>query len=617
MAHFNFSHASLLTPFMNMKNVSYVQDINQTQIDAVIKMKNTEPAITIGLKTFQDSIFMEPFEIIMGGVLHQETKNTLLQLKPEIRVALIQKYWMPWCRDVDTLTNMIGYAPFYFKVMKHLVPVDEDDNLVEEGEDEKARLSPEKKRELVKEVLLHFPVCVNIEMGRACTFVYEKSQYLAWRWNESIGISAEPEYDTSVFFIVENMPTLKGDLTSRMASLLTDWQHIIDLKLLDTSLVRRMVYPERVVEFTPNIASMLNARNQDYIDAPHPSSFFPNVTVGNPPQMTSAVSRLGETLTALNQFQSGIRAGAGSTDIERSGAAMGYINAGLDMAGSMLKSASTTMTPTMQASDKLTLFMANNPDAAANIRMIKEPVPNSYYLNAFERVVPLHAPTQNISDKIQSLQIEFDRNVAVMLNNPAIGQMRSSARSSVDVISQENTMHQRIRFRIKFFAHVVKQVFQIAFLTMFKRAKSDIQRLLKYHIQNNLSIQDFMVMEDALDFNIIFKPAGVLLEFNEITILYQNGVLNEDEAFNMYYARIGFTDPPLKAPAVFKKRMQEQYRQPPEAQQQPQESQQPGANKRKREDEGGATDKDKLSKKARSSVTEKKAAKNTSSSKSD
>lgn len=162
------------------------------------------------------------------------------------------------------------------------------------------------------------------------------------------------------------------------------------------------------------------------------------------------------------------------------------------------------------------------------------------------------------------MEEKFNQLASTVLNSPIelyVGTDRNSKISAKPGIeSQQMFLHKRIRWRIKFFCGAVKQVFTIAFLNMFQRARNDIERLRYYHFTHNRSIEDVMKLERMLDFQVVFKPSASNMEMSQIIEFYRHGIIDEDAAFNMFFQKIGFTDPPVKAPVEFKERMQDLYR---------------------------------------------------------
>jgi len=143
------------------------------------------------------------------------------------------------------------------------------------------------------------------------------------------------------------------------------------------------------------------------------------------------------------------------------------------------------------------------------------------------------------------LEAEFNRLASSVLSSPIELSMGSASSSSKTIgaaasgiESQQNFLHKRIRFRIKFFCGAVKQVFTLAFLNMFQQAKNDIQRLLYYHFENQRPIKDILELEKQLDFQVVFKPSATDMESAQIIEYYRHAIINEDEAFNMFFQKV-------------------------------------------------------------------------------
>jgi len=94
-----------------------------------------------------------------------------------------------------------------------------------------------------------------------------------------------------------------GQCTSRLASLVTHWQNLVNLRTKDSVIVKKMAEPEHVVEFNPGLSASMSPTNRAYLEGAHPSAYFPNITVGRPPGGPET-SPLVAALTAVTNFQS-------------------------------------------------------------------------------------------------------------------------------------------------------------------------------------------------------------------------------------------------------------------------------------------------------------------------
>jgi len=567
---------TLMEPFNDINKVPMRVPVNVSQVQALIYMNKTVPIIKTTMTEFQNNLFSVPFELIMGSTLGGSDTSTLdsslFNLKPEVRMALISKYWMPWLRTLDTMIVNFGFAPFYFKTIETTVAIDasdveyDDSDSGDEAEDvDYAAAKPVKNQQLFKRVFFQFPVSPNMEMGKVETFIYEKEQFLIWKWGEYMGKELANTFDTKMYFIVEELPSLNGTINSRLSPLINDWLYMMDLKQKDMRLIDAMVNPRYAVEYSPNMGPTLPKGDQEYVEGMHPNSFFPNITVGQFTEHSgihSAGDHVHNVLSSIQGFHNAalLNTGTGS---------MGHMNAGLDPQGTIFKSAGNASqynTQMSESMDKMALFLARNPELADNVHLVPTKAENAFYLNPYEKLVTINGPTQTISDKITTLQEKFNAMVSMILNSPfGLDTAASSATSNSALVTTESsTSHNRIRHRIKFYCGVVKSVFKLAFRTLFERVDSDMQRLLRFHIQNNLSVDEILGLERALDFSVVFKPANMEMDFHQIVELYRNGVFTEDEAYNIYFSKIGYTDPPLKAPTAFKQQMKLLYRQSPE-----------------------------------------------------
>jgi hypothetical protein len=596
----NFSRV-LQAPLMELDipNVTKKVPIDIAQMRDIRDMTMNEPSIRMALLNFQDNVLVNPFEVIFHtGEAKAKAKastNEYFGLRPDIQAMLISKYWMPWLRDLNMWTMMFGFCPFYFKEVRHTVEDtshtddDDDDDDADDagksaennnapqgntdGENKGPRKRPRPKRNLrqTKDILLLWPTTPDMDMGTVEMFVYKEKCYLIWKWRQDVvgtnGNSNSDMYDLKMYFIIETKPTLEtGQCTSRMASLLDKYKHLQVLKRANAELVQAMAMQKHVIEFSPSLAHMGGGNNSDqvYTQGLHPSPFIPGVNVGLPtPTNVTPGERAQSLLSGISAFQNAQMRAAGQTPRPR-----GPINVGLDPMGMMVGPTPTRSEIGIQRSaDELKRFLVDHPELSTQLNVITDRMPGAIYLEAFQRYVHVPGPTASLSAEVAERELQFERMASSVLDSPlelSMGSLTHAPGANEGQANERDFMHRRIRFRIRFFCSAVKQVFKVAFLSMIERIRSDIQRLKRFHDDQPRNLEELEHVERSMDFQIVFKPSAGDLPYTSIVEFYRIGAINEDEAFNMLFQKIGFSDPPSQSPAVFQKRMRELYRMSPE-----------------------------------------------------
>ena len=61
---------------------------------------------------------------------------------------------------------------------------------------------------------------------------------------------------------------------------------------------------------------------------------------------------------------------------------------------------SRNVNPQTQAVETLSLFMANNPEAASQFNFITDQIPGAHYLRPYQHYIPMSIPTNNITEKV-------------------------------------------------------------------------------------------------------------------------------------------------------------------------------------------------------------------------
>lgn len=456
---------SILPPFLQEPQIQKTRPLDVTHRKAIDAMIKDQPSAFMAMNSFQDNVLVNPFDVVINGENDHESDGedegvnakTVISLKPEI-THLISTHWMPWLREMDTQTTSYGYCPFYFKSQVYKVMVDEDDDSDEDDDysyrgknsdlmqknrspfpryvgdpfidslryeqyQQEKRYSQEpdtldntrvpplniprirNKQKLIKNVLLYYPVSPKPGMGTVETFLYDKEQYLIWKWSDDVMGPAkvgQQNYDTKMYFIVEHMPDLEtGQCTSPLASLVSHWQNLVNLRKKDLEIVSEMARQEHVVEYNPSLNTSLSPTNRAYIEGMHPSTYFSNVMVGTPAGVVreSRSQQLISAINAVTQFQqNNLSPGGGGTG---EGTNQGAINAGLDPMGQIINTTeSRGVNPQVQALEAMNLFINQHPEAAQHLNFINQTIPNAHYLRPYQRYVPMAKPTTTITDKV-------------------------------------------------------------------------------------------------------------------------------------------------------------------------------------------------------------------------
>jgi len=123
---------SILPPFLQEPQIKHIKPLDSIQMKAIMAMIKDQPSLYMAINNFQDSVLVNPFDVIIGD---DNDGETVMSLKPEI-TNIISTFWMPWLRDMDYQTTAFGFAPFYFQYGKYQVNVEDGDEDDEDSDDE-------------------------------------------------------------------------------------------------------------------------------------------------------------------------------------------------------------------------------------------------------------------------------------------------------------------------------------------------------------------------------------------------------------------------------------------------------------------------------------------------
>lgn len=590
---------ALLPPLGNMPKVEYTRAIDRQQIRDIQTMIREQPIIHTSLSNFEDNVLIKPFDIVFGNMASKQMEP--MKLRNEI-ADIISKYWMPWVKQMNYQTMLYGFSPFYFhsETVEVLQEEDNDDDddmlsggggggdpvtsmmlgtlaastqqqpskimgtletLAKKTAGGRLRGATEQKS-LVKKMMLYWPVCPSFEMGAPETFVYEKDQYLVWKWSDKMGQQLGGKIDMKMYFIVETMPSLEtGKCNSRLATLLPHWKNLDFLKRQNNVALLRMNNPQSVIEYTPNMgATSMNPGVRSQIEGAdtrmstwNPGTVIPSTELSDMAERN--ITGIQARLSAATEFGDSIAGGDANLNAT-------YVNAGLDPIGMFMDRGRAT-TAVDPALDELDLLLGRFPHLEAELGgSVRGRLRNADYLKAYQHYVPVANTSMPLIDQILQMQNAFNDMVSNVLNSPSHAASGIDKRSqALSYRAQREAMHRRVNFRIKFFCSAIKRVFKLAFIELFEQLENDIHHFVQMQSDQYMSTDLVMFLEHKLDFQVVFNPSTEDLEDEEIVRLYELAAIDEHQAFNFLHQRISFTDPPVEAPPAFVKRMQQLYRQ--------------------------------------------------------
>lgn len=450
---------------------------------------HTIPNIQVSRDAFASIVFCAPFTV--------KSKALPLRSTEEVEV-LIEQHWLPWQNQVYDWLKMFGVCPYYL--------------------------------ERINNTIHKIPIVPPFGSGHMTTYtrVVNKrhKQEFKWYWNNTSGINAPASAkgngrggpfngeDTDMHFILNNhIPTIEGELTSPISSLIKDYR---TLKIVRESLE----------------VSVYQAARPTHIFEHHPPK------------------NAGEDkhLVALDAF--GERAaGTMLEEVEGMTARKAQIRT-RDLVNSLLQSAMHNKKATQH----------NN--TSAPYQELSEDKRRQADIQApslFERSYPLRpdykyvqAASPKILADLEKLEKHIDSKAASVMDFPLeLIQASSSARGASNVQGNIRYINEQIKATLKFFSRVAKQVYIQVYGGLLQGQYDNFIHVNRRTFKNNRAMMELYVDSDV----VVEMQCNPIMSVPDIESLHMMGIMDKEtmahHAFAQYAlpkSQISVSDWPDRVP---------------------------------------------------------------------
>lgn len=473
------------------------------------RMVREHPTLAFAIQESQKRLFVAPFEISIGGMVRVEEEAKvhaipLTEMTAEFREQVIERFWMPFLKQVDLQRRAFGFAPYYFEP----VPVRLEQAMRRRAEGRVGRARGAGGRTLV-----HFvPRTPPVGAGETGTRIRDGRQELVWTWRPGTHARYGGQVDPRMQWMVETMPTHDGRYCSQLAGLLADWRYVERMRALDLRVSALVANPRGVVTYAPDVArgtgsgggaGGVNATT--YLAGAGASATFPG-----PSWAHGAAAGGPSPLEQVDDFREAQLSGDGA------------ITSGDGMLGAPLyDAASITIDPQHEEAVKLDTLLRNNPAyrGAIQTRGARHP-PNSYALHPYESYHALPPPRPVAPNLMQHLA-RLDRYAALVAGYPldqVVGAAAGSASGSSDLAggsgsgalaSDEGTNRHVVadlKALVKFYSAFVRDAYLQAYSVSFRRAKQQVVRRVYQRAPQTADLVDF---DSVLDVRVTFPRVPI------------------------------------------------------------------------------------------------------------
>lgn len=446
-----------------MKAISSYAEVrlNQEQVDDTWAIYHRTPNIQVARDAFASIVFCAPFTVT--------TKSLALQESDEVRV-LIEQHWLKWQNDVYDWLKMYGICPYYL--------------------------------ERVGRTVHRYPVVPPFGTGYITTYVKVKAnkqkQAFKWYWNGHGNPTVQQAmgYDKDVEFIIgHHAPTIQGQLTSPVSTLIDDYRAL------------------RIVREAMETATHQAARPVHLFEH-HPPK---NGTVDN-------------HLVSL-EFGGERAAGAMLEQVEAMQQRKAQIKTS-DLVQSLLESALhnkrlnglTPSGPFKELSqDRRRAMDMENPGLYSR----------SFPLRADYKYVQAASP--KILTDFQKLEKHVDTKAASVMDFPLeLIQPSSSARGASNVQGNLRYINEQIKSTLKFFARITKHVFIQAYGSVLQAQMNQFTYLNRRTFKSDEAMMHLYVESEV----VVEMQCNPIMSVSDIQQLHMMGIMSKrtmaEHAFAQY-----------------------------------------------------------------------------------
>jgi len=209
--------ATTKTPkFFAGSGISEVR-LDQYALLDVYGMLNNTPISKVAIKSIMARVFTNSFTFSIPAMGLES--NAAMD-------SLIEKYWMPWCKEVFIRTLAEGICPYYFKVVAgHPIPK-----------------------------------VPGTDKGYTTVSVNEKTNDSEYKWYYTTSTQDKPAPEM-YWITTADAPDCEGNLRSPLATLLSNYRSLLKLQRAQDVCVTQSSRPIHIVEDVPSARSATDAAN--------------------------------------------------------------------------------------------------------------------------------------------------------------------------------------------------------------------------------------------------------------------------------------------------------------------------------------------------------------------
>lgn len=491
--------------------------LNEQQERYIWRAYVTIAAIRIGVREFKDRLFGVPFEVTIGraprtsGRAPQSSADDrYLRLKPSVMKHLIRRYWMPWIADVHDRLKAFGICPYYFEPVEYA-----------------------KKTHFV-------PVVPEMYSGYIERYYDGKRSAYAWTWDDEIGDSryAGKEDPDMLWHFDGSPPSVTGEYTSDVASILSDWFYVSSQRRIHIVTSEKRANPLHVTEFAPNISAAQNAYMEGSSSSTFTGTYVPSRTP-TPLELMDAY--------AATQKSHGYRDGNEDVGMAVEGTGDNL----MARVGSEAHAFQNQRLRHLREPSKV-------PDPRA--RGVDGP-PNTWNLDPYRKYVASAPPQPPATDLMRVMEY-FNKLVAAVVDFPLESIMNQTGQGSA---GRSETLRAyvvaRLRSRAKKYEDLVQTTWLQAYAPMVNRERSNAKRLFRGRrtAGGSLSGDDVDELNRRLDVDVFFPRTPYGLTQEDLDSLYERGMVDEEQFFRFAVDVHGLPLDPNEPPPTVREKLPALY----------------------------------------------------------
>jgi len=199
-------------------NKSGETPLNEDQWQDLLRMYRSEPVVKVARDAFLSMVLCGPFKFKIPKLGIEQNADMDM---------IVERFWMPWLRQVYDWLRLFGVAPYYF-----MLPHSKSSHQI--------------------------PVVPDPEKGYITVSVDDRTHQTKYHWYWTHGTTVKEE-KKMLWVTRDDPPTIRGHIISPMASLLEGYRSLLVLRDSQDDASAQAAHPPHLFEFHPP----KNAAGQD------------------------------------------------------------------------------------------------------------------------------------------------------------------------------------------------------------------------------------------------------------------------------------------------------------------------------------------------------------------